>query len=148
MQLSDSSIAIRGKGARLHVDLKDEEYAFHIWELFNAIGIVGAQPYLNSQADGRQTYALATFTHPYFTDLQSKWYTIVDGKPVKVLPENIADLLTPIAIAYWLCWDGLYDKTQGAVTIHTESFKPEEIDTLRTRSIGSLWNRIYSQCYQ
>ncbi|CAI2183964.1 9738_t:CDS:2 [Funneliformis geosporum] len=84
--------AIRGKGARLHVDLKDKEFASLIWELFNAIGIVGAQPYLNSWADGRQTYAFATFTHPYFTDLQSQWYTIVDGKPVKVLPENIADL--------------------------------------------------------
>jgi hypothetical protein len=30
------------------------------------------------------------------------WYRNVDGKNVKVLPANIADLLTPIAIAYWL----------------------------------------------
>jgi len=29
LQLSDSSIAIRVQGARLHVDLKDKVFAFH-----------------------------------------------------------------------------------------------------------------------
>lgn len=48
------------------------------------------------------SYVFATFTLPYFTDLHMLWYRNVDGKNVKVLPANIADLLTPIAIAYWL----------------------------------------------
>jgi hypothetical protein len=41
LQLSDSSIAIRVQGARLHVDLKDKVFAFNIGELFYAIGIIG-----------------------------------------------------------------------------------------------------------
>jgi len=42
-------------------------------------------------------YFFSTFTLPFFTELHSKGYRKVDGKNVKVLPENIAELLTPRA---------------------------------------------------
>jgi hypothetical protein len=48
------------------------------------------------------SYTFTTFTHPYFTELFKLWYKNVDGKNIKVIPDNISDLLTPIAFAYWL----------------------------------------------
>lgn len=51
----------------------------------------------------------------------------VDGKFVKVLPEsNIAELLTPVTLAYWLAGDGHFVKREGSIQIATHSFTPEE----------------------
>jgi len=36
----------------------------------------------------------------------NQWYIQVEGKYVKLVPTNIADLITPIALAYWLTGDG------------------------------------------
>ena len=44
-------------------------------------------------------FIFSTFTLPFFTELHSKGYRKVEGKNVKVLPENIAELLTPRALA-------------------------------------------------
>ena len=48
------------------------------------------------------------------------------------MPENIAELITPRALAYWLSGDGCYHKSQGAIQISTESFSPDEVDKLRS----------------
>jgi hypothetical protein len=39
---------------------------------------------------------------------------------------NIADLLTPIALAYWLSGAATYNKAQGIVVICTDSFTADE----------------------
>ena len=80
-----------------------------------------------------------TVTLPFFTELFKIWYKQEGGKIMaptfsggKVLPNNIAELLTPIAIGYWLSGDGSYSKTTGRITIHTESFTAAEVDQLRS----------------
>jgi hypothetical protein len=39
---------------------------------------------------------------PYFTSIWKLWYQKVNGKTVKGLPANIAETLTPLAIAHWI----------------------------------------------
>ena len=97
----DSSIVFpqgSGKGdARMQFHQKDKPFVDHLWNLFDAIGLVGAPPIELSRFDQRtgKTYLIntfQTFTLPFFTDLHQKCYRQVDGKNVKVLPGNIAAL--------------------------------------------------------
>ncbi len=66
---------------------------------------------------------------PFFTE---QWYRNEDGKKIQVIPANISNLLTPIAMAYWLSGDCHYNKTQGAIEIYTDSFTTAEVDRLRS----------------
>ena len=102
----------------------------------NSIGIVGAPPYCSSFTSERignshQSYQFGTFTLPHFTSLHKLWYKQVDGKNIQVLPDNVAYLLTPIAIGYWLASDGSYSQRDAVVTIYTDSFSPDEVGLLR-----------------
>jgi hypothetical protein len=73
-----------------------------------------------------------TFTLPFFTDLHNRWYTKVNGKNAKVIPSNIAEWITPRALAYWLCGVGSFHKTHGSIVICTDSFSHHDMDLLRS----------------
>ena len=47
-------------------------------------------------------YQFSTKSLSSWNDLQALWY--VNG--VKVVPQNIFEMLTPISLAYWVCDDG------------------------------------------
>ena len=93
---------------------------------------------INVQGKPTLLLIFSTFTLPFFTELHSKGYRKVEGKNVKVLPENIAELLTPRALAYCLAGEGGYDKSRGAIRIATHSFTPEEVDQLRAALLNNL----------
>jgi len=121
-----------------------------LWNLFNTIGIVGALPCTVEQYDKRTgktytAYAFVTFTLPFLVTLWKLWYVVKDGKTVKVLPAIIADLLTPVAIAFWCASDACFDKSQGTVRISTESFTLDEVNTLREVILHRY--SINSSCY-
>ena len=91
--LGDGYIRMVGTEARLEVQQKDKEFVLLLWEVFDSIGLVGAKPKeLSSflKETGKTYYAskFVTFTHPYFTDLYNNWYTKVEGKNVKVIPND------------------------------------------------------------
>jgi hypothetical protein len=140
MILGDSCIAFanpNSKIARFQVDQQDREFVQHLWDIFDSIGLVGAAPRESSHFDKRTggntvSYAFATFTFPYFTELHTQCYHQVDRKNVKVLPSNIGDLLTPVALTYWLCGDAHYRKGDGRIVISTDSFTPAEVEFLRS----------------
>lgn len=70
-----------------------------------------------------KTYALIFQTRslPCFTILRTLWYP--EGK--KIVPENIYDSLTPIALAEWINGDGT---TNGyGLTLCTESFNVQDL---------------------
>ncbi len=46
----------------------------------------------------------------------------------KVVPANIADYLTPRALAYWISEDGAY--TGAGILLHTNCFTREEVELL------------------
>jgi hypothetical protein len=93
---------------------------------------------INVQGKPTLLLIFSTFTLPFFTELHSKGYRKVEGKNVKVLPENIAELLTPRALAYCLAGEGGYDKSRGAIRIATHSFTPEEVDQLRAALLNNF----------
>jgi hypothetical protein len=136
MILSDGSLEQMGKHARLRIEQKDREFALHLWILFDSLALVGAKLRESSHLDKRSgkttfAYAIATFTLPYFTELRKEWYTKVNGRNIQVVPSNIAALITPRVLAYWLAGVGHYNKTQGTIHIYTNSFTPEQVDLLR-----------------
>ena len=52
-------------------------------------------------------YQFSTKSLSSWNDLQALWY--VNG--VKVVPQNIFEMLTPISLAYWVCDDGVKVET-------------------------------------
>jgi hypothetical protein len=65
-----------------------------------------------------------------------------DGK--KVIPLNIAELLTPLGLCYWICDDGCFDKNKKFVLLCTESFTMVEVERL-IEALNSKWDL---KCYK
>ncbi len=133
MQLGDSSIEMHGKDARLQFRQKDFDLVYHFYEKLKPLGIVGEPKNSPVECKGKMfdSYRMFTLTHPYFTELFNTWYEKVNNKNIKIIPINIGDLLTPIALAYWLTGDGSYDKKGKNVIICTDSFSVIEIEKLQ-----------------
>jgi len=136
MMLGDGYIRMHGNDAHMKIHQKDKAFVEHLWNMFISIALVGAAAKLCSHLDKRNgkttySYQFATFTLPYFTGLFNQWYKLVNGKKLKVIPANIAELLTPRAFAYWIAGDGTFSKRHSVIQIATNSFSPEEIDLLR-----------------
>jgi hypothetical protein len=66
-----------------------------------------------------------TYSLPCFAEIYNLFY--VNGK--KVVPSNIAELLTPSGLAYWICDDGS-PKASGGLTLCTNSFSVKEVSLL------------------
>jgi hypothetical protein len=49
---------------------------------------------------------------------------------MKIIPGNIAELLTPVALAFWCASDATFNR--GAVELCTDSFTAAEVDILRS----------------
>ena len=62
---------------------------------------------------------------PIFSELHSIWYKQVNNSFVKILPSNIENLLTPIALAHWTMGDGYY--SNGNVVLCTDNFSEKEV---------------------
>lgn len=74
-----------------------------------------------------KTQSLAVFT--YYRELFYK-VNAITGKAVKVVPLCIAELLTPVALAYLIMADGNYDVGRNRVRIYTNSFNKEDVALL------------------
>ncbi|CAJ0755110.1 3628_t:CDS:10 [Entrophospora sp. SA101] len=137
MVLSDGTLEMCGNNARLKMKQKDKEFVHHIWDHFNEIGIVGAEPKETSQ---------------FRKDSKKQWYRKVEERNVKIIPSNIADLLTPVALAYWLAGDSHYTKEQYQIRIpkreipkvqclvseHFPHSMPNEVELLRSILLDKL----------
>lgn len=51
-------------------------------------------------------------------------------KFTKIVPLNIAELLTPIGLAHWLMGDGYWDKSSKTISICTDNFTLIEVKLL------------------
>ena len=70
-------------------------------------------------------YWFSTKRLPVITGLHNLWYKQIEGKFIKVLPDNIEELLTPIALAHWIMGDGYF--TEGSLKICTDNFTKDEV---------------------
>jgi hypothetical protein len=133
MLLGDACLRIHGNDA--HMLFEHQSFSLLLWKLYSAIGVVGAEVRKSSHFDKRTgkttfAYAFATFTLPFFTGLFHQWYVTIDGKIMKIIPGNIAELLTPVALAFWCASDATFNR--GAVVLCTDSFTAAEVDILRS----------------
>lgn len=60
---------------------------------------------------------------PCFSELHSLFYV----NKVKVIPDSIYDLLTPIALAHWICGDGKAASKVGGLILCTDSYSVQEV---------------------
>jgi len=115
---------------------KNKEFVEHLWFLCKEQGIIENPIKELNRLDKRSNhytlaYGFQTFTLPYFTDKYNLWYTKVEGANIKIVPNNILNLLTPISIAYWISGDGTFDKSRNRVIICTDNFTIENIKSLQ-----------------
>jgi len=132
--LSDGHIELMGNNARFKLHLKDRDFTYHVWNLFNDFDIVGAEPRtvnhsFKQTGKSSTSYYFCTFSLPYFSEQHDKWYTFnkSTGRYVKGVPNNIADILTARAFAYFLCGDSSYHQVWGYMYLYTNSFTLDEV---------------------
>lgn len=69
---------------------------------------------------------LHTWTFSSFNTIQSMWYAGPNNS--KIVPENIAQYLTPRALAYWIMDNG--SKAGSGVKLATNSFRLTDLNLL------------------
>lgn len=65
---------------------------------------------------------------PTLGNLHFIWYKNIEGKYVKILPDTIESILTPIGIAHWIQGDGYW--SEGTVLLCTDNFTEDETKRL------------------
>ena len=63
---------------------------------------------------------------PCFSEFCKPFYS----GSLKIIPNNIGDLLTPLGLAHWIMQDRSYHKVSKGVALCTDSFQKEEIQLL------------------
>jgi hypothetical protein len=78
----------------------------------------------------RTIYRFKTFTYSDFNWLHSLFYRYDHNinKFIKIIPNNIGDFLTPLAIAVWFMDDG--KKHSSGYSFATNSFTKKEVDLI------------------
>jgi LAGLIDADG DNA endonuclease family len=102
-------------------------YLLHLYNLYQEF--VTTPPAVSSITDkntGKIRYNLifATLALPCFNELYEAFY--LEGK--KIIPNNIADLLSEVSLAYWIMDDGSF--TGSGLKLHTNAFSLEELNLL------------------
>jgi len=104
--------------------------AYYVLFIFNELSHYCSYPYYaESKRSGKVHYNLGFFTRglPCFTELHPLFYI----NNVKIIPEDIYNLLTPVALAHLIMGDGGF-KSKG-IYICTDSYTIQ--DTVRLMSV-------------
>ena len=92
--------------------------------------------YLDSRTNKNySSLTLRTRSLPLFTEYYKLFY--LNG--VKVIPNIIGDLLTPLSLAYWIADDGGLCQTSKRLILSTNSFTLEEVNLLAS-VLNNKWN--------
>jgi len=124
-QTKNSNVRLCFKQGLVHKD-----YLMHLYDLFKTYCPTPPKT-TNPVADKRtgKTYIgiwFNTYSLPCFNTFYDMFY--LAGK--KVMPSNLAELLTPLSLAYWICDDGGFCKSTKRIRLSTNSFTLEEVNSL------------------
>ncbi len=127
--------------ALFEISLKSKDYIYYLLTNFYSYICIKNYPraYPNHKSDKPvESYIIHSKSLTSLTALYSIWYFWSDGLQIyiKIVPLNIVELLTPLALAIWLQDDGFWHKTKGTVFICTHFFTEKEVDLL----IETLFN--------
>jgi len=127
---------------RFEQGLVHETYLLHLYDLFS--NYCGTAPKIRSRApDPRNgkinsSIRFQTYSLPCFNELYDLFYPL----GAKVVPGNIAELLTPLSLVYWLCDDGCFVKRHQVIYLCTDSFSLVEVQLL----VSVLTGKFNLQC--
>jgi len=129
---------------RFYQGILHEDYLRELYNIFQDYCPAGPQiitrkPVKNTGMVYSSIY-FNTYSLPCFNYLYDLFY--VGGK--KIVPQNIAELISPIGLAFLLCDDGTWNKRVHHVVICTESFTPVEVELL-INAFNSKWDL---NCYK
>ena len=115
--------------------LINSPYLFHLYNLL--------EPYCNSPPNFFSVYnkktnsnntiiKFKTVSLPLFSYYHKMFYKYDSNlnKYVKILPSNIKNLISPVALAHLIMGDGNFKKKDKIIRIYTNSFKENEVKKL------------------
>lgn len=125
--LGDGGLRYRGKECRLHIkhSLKQLSLVDYKWHVFEPI--ISMKIRCFCQKVGIKDYNFAEFvtlTHPIFT----YYYQLFYKNSKKVVTEEVAKLIDPLALAVWIMDDGSAE--YAGLSIQTHSFSTSEVSLL------------------
>jgi len=121
-----------------------KEYLLEVYELLKDYCSGG--PKITTHLPDKKTGVVhssirfSTYSLPCFNFLHDLFYP--DG--IKIIPQNIAELIKPIGLAFWLMDDGYWNQVGRYVVLCTESFTPAEVRLL-INALNSKWDL---KCYE
>lgn len=124
---------------RFEFSMGQERIAFaqHMADLFkeyatNSLNVVQVKALAGCSSPLMKSYRFKTNSLSVFKYYRELFYKLnpETNRLVKVVPHNIADLLTPVALAYLIMADGNYDAGRNRVRIYTNSFTKSEVEML------------------
>ena len=125
---------------RLRFDQTYPDHVSYINELYNIFkNLTRTGPRVHIRKPDKRTgkvystIAFKTLSLPCLNPFQELFYK--NGK--KVVPLNIAELLTPISLAFWIMDDGNIT-FHGQTILHTESFSLSEVELLQNTLLSNF----------
>lgn len=107
----------------------DKDYIFWLYEFLNKKGYCTNNLPIVCKQDGASNqpmcYGFVTYS---YTSLMWLYKLFYNHKKQKKVPLNIADLLTPLSLAVWICDKGYFHN--GSLRIHTQNFSKQEVKLL------------------
>jgi len=146
IMLSDGGLYRSSPSANTRFEMsfgeKYKELAFHIGDLFKDYM---SNPVKSLEVKGKNkvynNYRFKTKTLKIFNSYHDMFYKLNPdtNKYIKIVPENIIDLMNPIVLAYLIQGDGNFDQSRNRVRIYTNSYSKIEVENL-AKSIKTKLN--------
>jgi LAGLIDADG DNA endonuclease family len=130
MLLSDATLRMNGNMALLGIQQTHFELTNGLWKLCRDLNLVSKEILIINRNNWKTIYSFQTFTLPFFTELFNIWYTILDDKTIKVLPNNIWEYFSPLTLAYFIMGDGSWDSHGSRINLHTNNFTKNEVEII------------------
>lgn len=96
------------------------------------LNLVLSEVHIIKRPNKKLVYSFQTLTLPFFTNLHSDWYQIINNQKIKVLPLNLDSLFTPLAFAFLIMGDGSWDKNSSRLVLHLNNFTLVEVERIRS----------------
>jgi len=122
----------RGANTRLRFlqGVCHKDYISHLYELFQDFCPQSPKSTISVQhkktGNVYETILFYTYSLPCFTEFCIPFYS----SGIKIIPDNIEDLLTPWGLAYLISDDGGFCKKKRRITLATNCFSLEEVQLL------------------
>ena len=121
---------------------KHKSYVYYFYNLLVNGGLVLNDIRYYSRSDKRYSRINeSSYFKSYNTELLTFLSIFLSENSVKIIPLNIKEWLTPIALAHWVCGDGQLVE-DGGITLCTDNYTLAEVNLL----IDALTNNFSANC--